>query len=72
MYNKLHFILCISLILGVCAVTTPESTPTPVPSPLPTSTAEWDRAGWVIAWHDEFDGTELDLKNWTFDIGGGG
>lgn len=72
MHNKLHFILCISLILGACAVTTPESAQTPVPSPLPTSTAEWDRAGWIIAWHDEFDGSELDLRNWTFDIGGGG
>jgi beta-glucanase (GH16 family) len=39
---------------------------------MPTPTAIWERAGWEIAWHDEFDGTELDLKNWTFDIGGNG
>ena len=72
MYNKLHFILCISLILGACSVPIPELTATPVPSPMPMPTAEWDRARWIIAWHDEFDGSELDLKNWMFDIGGGG
>jgi len=74
MYKKLHVFLCISLILGACAMTTPKPTPTSVPTstPMPTPTAIWDRAGWGIAWHDEFDGPELDLKNWTFDIGGGG
>ena len=74
MYKKLHVFLCISFILGACAMTTPKPTPTSVPTstPMPTPTAIWDRAGWGIAWHDEFDGPELDLKNWTFDIGGGG
>jgi beta-glucanase (GH16 family) len=72
MYKTLHFFFLLSFILSACAMTPPELTPTPVPSPMPTPTAEWDRAGWVIAWHDEFDGSELDLKNWTFDIGGGG
>jgi len=72
MYNKLHFFLYLSFILGACAVAIPEPTPTFVPTPMPTPTAEWDRAGWMVAWHDEFDGPELDLKNWTFDTGGGG
>ena len=72
MYKTLHFFFLLSFILSACAMTPPELTPTPVPSPMPTPTAKWDRAGWVIAWHDEFDGSELDLKNWTFDIGGGG
>jgi beta-glucanase (GH16 family) len=58
MYKKLHILFCISLLLGACAMTTPEPA--------------WQRAGWEIVWHDEFDGTELNLKNWTFDIGGNG
>jgi beta-glucanase (GH16 family) len=52
------------------------TTPTPETKPLTTATSsaapEWNRPGWNIVWHDEFDGTELDLKNWTFDLGGGG
>jgi beta-glucanase (GH16 family) len=39
---------------------------------VPTPTAEWERPGWIMVWHDEFDGPEPDLENWTFDIGGGG
>jgi beta-glucanase (GH16 family) len=58
MYKKLHILFCISLLLGACTMTTPEPA--------------WQRAGWEIIWHDEFDGTELNLKNWTFDIGGNG
>ena len=38
----------------------------------PESNSIWDRAGWNIVWHDEFEGTELDRTNWTFDIGGSG
>lgn len=69
---RLPFLLSLSFILGACAVTPPEPTPTSVPTPMPIPTAEWERTGWRITWHDEFDGSELDLKNWTFDIGGGG
>ena len=64
MHKKLHVFLCLSFMLGACAITTPEPTPTPVPTstPMPTPTAVWERAGWEITWHDEFEGTELDLK----------
>lgn len=72
MYKKLSMFLCPVFLLSACAAQTPEPTSTPPPSPQPSPTAEWDRAGWKLAWHDEFDGTELDLKNWTFDLGGGG
>ncbi|HKY52664.1 MAG TPA: glycoside hydrolase family 16 protein [Anaerolineales bacterium] len=72
MYKNLHIILGINFILGACVMTTPEPTPTSVPTPVPTPTAIWERAGWSIVWHDEFDGPALDLKNWTFDIGGNG
>jgi beta-glucanase (GH16 family) len=72
MRKKLYIILC-AFILAACAVTGPEPTPTSVPpTPVPSPTAEWERTGWEIVWHDEFEETELDLKNWTFDIGGGG
>jgi len=72
MFKKLHILLSITFILGACTVTTPEPTPTFVPTTMPSPTAVGERAGWSIVWHDEFDGPELDLKNWTFDIGGNG
>ena len=72
MFKNLYIILGFTFILGACAMATPEATPTSVPTPVPSPTAEWERTGWSIAWQDEFDGTELDLKNWTFDIGGNG
>ena len=72
MLKILHTFLGFIFILGACAMTTPEPTPTSVPTPVPSPTAEWERAGWSIVWQDEFEGTELDLKNWTFDIGGNG
>jgi beta-glucanase (GH16 family) len=63
-------------ILSACAVISPQPTSTPAPtsspSPVPSPTAEWDRPGWEILWQDEFEGEELNLKNWTFDLGGNG
>jgi beta-glucanase (GH16 family) len=41
-----------------------------VPSETPISAAE--PSGWKLVWQDEFDGLELNPKNWTFDIGGEG
>ena len=73
MYKKIHIFLCISFLFGACAVTTPEPTTTPLPTPIPSPTpAPWERAGWNIVWQDEFEGTELDRTNWTFDLGGSG
>ena len=74
MYKILPLFLCISFVLGACAVAVPEPTATPAPTstPVPSPTAEWERTGWQIVWQDEFEGTELNLKNWTFDIGGNG
>ncbi|RPJ27039.1 MAG: hypothetical protein EHM33_09490, partial [Chloroflexi bacterium] len=62
MYQKLSIVLCLGFLLGACAAPAPEPTSTPVPTLLPSPTAEWERAGWVMAWHDEFDGTELNLN----------
>ena len=74
MYKKLHLPLCVSFVLSACAAATPAPTVTPEPTstPIPSPTPEWERAGWELVWQDEFEGTELDLENWTFDIGGNG
>lgn len=64
----------------------PTPTPTPVPTPPPTPTAVPTSVpidppepipieppeGFELVWHDEFDGDEIDLTNWTYDIGGWG
>jgi len=42
----------------------------PVPAAEPVPIPEID--GMELAWHDEFDGDEIDRENWTFDIGGWG
>ena len=70
--RKQVLILLLIFVLGGCAMMTPEPTPTPSPTPMPSPPPEWERPGWEIVWHDEFDGTELDRENWTFDIGGNG
>jgi len=70
---KKPFLYFIIILLGACTASPPEPTQTPVPTPIPSPTpAPWDRAGWNIVWHDEFDGAELDRANWNFDFGGGG
>lgn len=38
------------------------------PPPIPIR----DDPGWELVWHDEFDGDEIDLTSWTYDIGGWG
>ena len=71
MCKKLFSLIFVFLVSG-CASATLVPAPTPVPTVMPTPTAEWERPGWVMAWHDEFDGTALNRENWTFDTGGGG
>ncbi len=38
------------------------------PPPIPIR----DEPGWELVWYDEFDGDEIDLASWTYDIGGWG
>jgi beta-glucanase (GH16 family) len=38
------------------------------PEPLPIEAPE----GYELVWADEFDGDEIDLENWTYDLGGWG
>ena len=33
---------------------------------------DWEKDGWNLVWHDEFDGDELDLTKWSHEIGGHG
>ena len=33
---------------------------------------EWDRNGWNIIWHDEFDSFSLDINKWSHEVGGHG
>ena len=73
MYKKIHIFLCAAFLLGACTTPTLVPTATPVPTQHPSPTpAAWDREGWNIVWHDEFEGPELDRTNWNFDIGGNG
>lgn len=74
-------ILCTVLLLGQagCAapappVPAPSATPEPTETPLPTMTptALPPLEGWNLVWQDEFDGTDIDRTNWTYDLGSGG
>ncbi len=83
MNKTLLLSLCLGILLCACAAPKPEPTFTPFPTPTPTlsptliptslpSIPKWKSAGRALVWQDEFDGKELDLKNWTFDLGGHG
>ena len=68
------------LFLTACAsaTTPPTVTPLPtatltvVPTVAPTPTYGWNSQSWNLVWLDEFNGTTIDQKNWTFDKGGNG
>lgn len=58
------------VIFGTLVACGPVATPAPTPTPTPLP--EWERTGWTLVWHDEFDGEVLNLDNWTYDLGGSG
>jgi hypothetical protein len=68
---KRSLYLLIALSLVACTTVTLQPAPTAIllPSPIPNLV---ERAGWNLVWQDEFEGTELDQTNWTFDLGGNG
>jgi len=57
------------MLVSACATPTP---PPPTAMPEPSPTPEGWRPGWNLVWHDEFDSDNLDLTNWTFDLGASG
>lgn len=64
--------VCLGVVLLVLAAcgpaqpSQPAAAPTPIPTPIPVPD------GYKLAWHDEFDGSAIDSKNWNFNEGGGG
>jgi beta-glucanase (GH16 family) len=82
--KRWHLLLLIVLMfLTACNTATPPpptetpmptatNTPAPTSTPVPTATPSADIEGWDLVWQDEFDGTEIDLTKWTYDIGGNG
>ncbi len=67
MKRSVIFLMLGILFLAACAPLAPQATPTP--TVLPTPTPEGYRPGWNLVWHDEFDGSAIDPKNWTFETG---
>jgi len=60
---KLYPVLFLCLILlSACEALSFSPEPTPIVPP----------EGWQLVWQDEFDGKNIDLTNWTYDLGGGG
>ncbi|HSH03789.1 MAG TPA: glycoside hydrolase family 16 protein [Anaerolineae bacterium] len=63
-----------------CPETTPTSAPEATPTVAPTATTAPDPTatptsggggGMTLVWSDEFNGSNIDLNNWTYDIGWG-
>lgn len=64
------FLLILSACQGGEQVAVP---PTPSPTqPPPTPTPEWYRPGWELVWQDEFEGSEIDMDKWSFEVDGRG
>jgi beta-glucanase (GH16 family) len=72
MNKTLPLCLCLGFLLSACVTAKPEPASTPSPTPIPSPASERERADPIIVWQDEFDGSELNLENWTFDLGGHG
>ncbi|MBG0771731.1 MAG: family 16 glycosylhydrolase, partial [Anaerolineaceae bacterium] len=56
----------------IAATPAPTSIPTSTPIVPPEEIAIIEYEGYELVWHDEFDGTEINRSNWTFDQGGYG
>lgn len=58
---------CLMPMLAACTpfnLSATESTPATTPILVPD--------GWKLVWNEEFDGSSINLKNWTYDLGAGG
>lgn len=63
------WMFCTLLALAACAAQ-PAPAPTATPKPAPTPITP--PPNMKLVWADEFDGTTIDPKVWTYDLGGGG
>ena len=78
MRMKICGLLLLLILWGVLPMSTftapPCGTPNgqPCPNPSPTPQPEYDGNFDTLVWADEFDGTEINPANWTYDIGGSG
>ncbi len=61
-FNRFSVILIFLFFFTACE--------SPIFSPAPVVVEPPE--GWELLWHDEFSGKEIDLSNWTYDLGGGG
>lgn len=48
---------------------TPKATTTPRPSvtPVPTTSPSHPKEEWYLVWSDEFDGSTINMENWSYD-----
>lgn len=72
--THLNYLLACFLLLfflTACAASPTDLPPTATVVP-PTPTPDLTREGWILAWHDEFDGPEINPDYWTHEIGGHG
>ena len=60
--------LTVAALVVIAACGSDEGTTVQPPAPIPVQPPE----GMELVWSDEFDGDEIDLANWTYDIGGWG
>lgn len=63
------WLFCTLLALAAC---TAQPAPAPTATPRPTPTPITPPPNMKLTWADEFDGTTIDPKVWTYDLGGGG
>jgi beta-glucanase (GH16 family) len=74
--SGLAILVCLSIACTPTPIPTPTPTPTntstPKPTETPTETPIPVPAGYVLSWHDEFDGPMINPSNWRYETGGSG
>jgi beta-glucanase (GH16 family) len=69
--HLIFYLFYLSILFAPCGIraVTPPIEPSPIPN---TATPEWQKDGWTLLWHDEFDGPAINPAYWTHDVGGHG
>lgn len=76
-YKLILLIISAIFLLSACAEASPtpptsSSVPAATATTQPTATPDWVRPGWELVWQDEFEATEINLDDWTHEVGGNG